>query len=1067
MRTLSLCLLAASTMLAQSPLGSVTGIAADASGALVPRAEVKLVSESTGIELRAITNDSGVYLFPNLAPGSYRLTASAPGFRPFETTPFALQAYRTVRQDIRFEVAGAAAEVTVSEAASSLVQSETSAISNRLGARQLAELPSNLRSVFNNAGDSGLIFQLMPLTIPGIVQMQGGAFWLTPGGTPNTMKLKVDGIDTTFGLFGSPDPVSQPSFESVEEFAANITGNKAEFGGLGVVTSVTKSGANRFHGGLFWFARNSAFDARNTFVAARPYQNIHNFGLNFSGPLIKNKTFFFLNWDQTRGSRAYLFSPSVPPIAWRTGDLSAVAGVIRNPITGQPYDGNRIPVSQISPVAQAVQRQFYPEPNFGAPTLAAANYRAAFNGPETHSILEARLDHNWTARHSTFGRYQFKRSDYDIPGVRGALPPQSTGTSENFRSMNFFTAGDTFTISPAMFNEFRAGVVALTSGATANLRGDRLLDQFGIRGLPARTVNGIPNLTIAGLSTVSMLLLNPVNDAHWQVSDNLTYIRGRHTYKAGFEFVRWLVNRYYPVESGTYGNFNFSGRFSGNAYADFLLGIPNTVLRNDPFPTQYFRYNDFSWFVQDDWKVTPRLTLNLGLRYEYNQPASARDGNIYSFDIPSGQIIVPDDQSRRSFSPFFPANVPVASGERLGLNSSLRRTDSNNFAPRFGFSYALTPDMKTVLRGGWGLYYNHYSGAVGAFLAAGPYAVSTTANNNIVNGQPIFTFAAPFASAGTPSALNLNAVTQDLRNAYTMQYTLTVEREILRDLAVRISYIGSRGNQQVYQRNINQPVASTTPFSGARRPYPQFNNIIFADNGAYNSYNGLQTQVTKRFSKGFQFSSAWTWAKQLSEVDDTGNADLNTAIEDAYNRRRDRADVYSVPRHLWQNQALWELPLGKHRFLKGWQLSSIFNVSTGHWLNPQFAGADPAGTSATGGRPDLIREISYPRTTAQWYDRTAFAPLANNIGRFGNAARNGIQGPGYVIFNGGLQKSTSLERLGTVTFMASFQNILNRVNYGVPNLTTNNANGGVITSTHIFPAAGSARTGQLGLRWMF
>jgi hypothetical protein len=300
-----------------------------------------------------------------------------------------------------------------------------------------------------------------------------------------------------------------------------------------------------------------------------------------------------------------------------------------------------------------------------------------------------------------------------------------------------------------------------------------------------------------------------------------------------------------------------------------------------------------------------------------------------------------------------------------------------------------------------------------------------------------------------------------------MQYTLTLEREMFRDFAVRLSYIGSKGNQQVYMRNINQPPPSTVPFSAARRPWPLYNNIMLAENGAVNSYNGMQFQVMKRFSRGLQFSSAWTWAKQLSEVDDTNNADLNTVIENAYDRRRDRADVYSVPRHQWQNQIFYQLPLGDNIFLKGWQVSSLINLSTGHWLNPQYAGTDSAGIGATGGRPDAINPIQYPETLTQWYDRAAFAPLAANIGRFGTAARNSVQGPGYMIFNAGIQKATTFERLGTVTIMATFQNILNHVNYGQPNMTTNNANGGVITSTHVFPSAGTARTGQLGLRWMF
>jgi hypothetical protein len=266
-------------------------------------------------------------------------------------------------------------------------------------------------------------------------------------------------------------------------------------------------------------------------------------------------------------------------------------------------------------------------------------------------------------------------------------------------------------------------------------------------------------------------------------------------------------------------------------------------------------------------------------------------------------------------------------------------------------------------------------------------------------------------------------------------------------------------------RNINQPRASSVAFAQSRRPYPIYNNVVFAENGANNSYQGLQTGITRRMSRGLQFNSTWVWAKELSEVDDTNNAEINTQIEDAYDRRRDRADVYSIPRHQWMNQALWELPLGKGKLLGGWQLNALINFSTGNWLNPQFSGSDPSNTNTVGGRPDAISPITYPGTLGAWFDRTTFA--APTGGRFGNAARNSVEGPGYVVFNAGVMKKVRFEKAGEVQIGASFQNLLNHVNYGQPNMTVNNANGGVITSTHVFLPAGSPRQGQLNLRWKF
>ncbi len=277
-----LCL--AALLLAQSPLGTVTGLAADPSGAPVPAASIALRNELTGVKSETQTNQAGFYTFANLPPGTYKLTAEAKGFRPIETGAFPVAAYRTVRQDLRFELQAATAEVTVSESVSPVIQVESPAINTGLTTKQILDLPTNLRSIYNNAGDSGVVFTMMPLTIPGVVQVGGGAKWLVPGSGATGVKLKVDGIETNFGNFGSPDTVSQPSMESIQEFTANILTNRAEFGGMGAITTVTRAGTNAFHGDIFWYLRNSALDARNAFAIRKQFQNVHEYGGTLGGP---------------------------------------------------------------------------------------------------------------------------------------------------------------------------------------------------------------------------------------------------------------------------------------------------------------------------------------------------------------------------------------------------------------------------------------------------------------------------------------------------------------------------------------------------------------------------------------------------------------------------------------------------------------------------------------------------------------------------------------------------------------------------------------------------------------
>jgi len=1077
-RTATLWLFLALAAHAQTPLGTVTGLATDASGSVVPGTSVTLTNQQTGVKRAVSTNTSGAYSLPDLAPGSYRLLAEAKGFRPLETPAFSVEAYRTVRQDLHFEVAAVSAEVEVSETASPVVEIDTPAVGTALPARQIVELPTNLRSVAKNSGDSGLISEIMPETVPGVVQVGNGAKWLTPGAGASSIKVKVDGIETTFGNFGSPDNVSQPSMEAIQEFTANVITTRAEFGGMGTVTTATKSGTNAFHGGVYWYMHNSATDARNPYATSKPFTNLHNYGGTLGGPLRKDRTFFFADFDGERGVAAYLFTPNVPTLAMRQGDFSAFAG-LKNPLTGAtPYSGNTILPPYLSLQALAAQSLFFPLPNYGTPSLTAANYRASFDGGETHRTAEVRLDHNLTARQAAFLRYENRKDDYYIPGARSPLPPTTVGTSDNVRRVNFWTLGDVATLSPNIVNEFRAGVVILVSASSANFTGQSVMGQLGIAGLPDRgSVNSLPFFSISGFSNNNINLLSPVNDGHAQLADNLSRVAGRHSMKFGVEQIDWFVNRYMPNNSGNpiFGSYSFTGKFTGNAYADFLLGLPASVTREEPYAAQYNRSRDWAGYAQDDFKAAARLTLMYGLRYEYNGPAYPLGGNQYSFDLNTGKIVVPGANSLRDLSALLPSTIPIETASAAGLGRSLRHGDGNNFAPRFGFSYQLDHAAKTVVRGGWGVYYSHYSENVTGDLATGPYAATTVSTNSVVNGQPLFTLANPFAISGTPGTPTLRAVAPDLKNSYAQQYSLSLEREIARDLGLRVSYIGSKGTGLAYRRDVNQPVAGTQPFSNSLRPYPLFGSINYADNGANSLYSGLETQVERRFNRGLLFRSTWTWAKELSDTDDTDDFELNTTIEDTYNRRRDRGNVYSVPRHQWLNQALYELPFGKGRLLGGWQLNTLMNVSTGNWFTPLVSGADPTNTNTTTLRPDVvIAPIPMPRTAGLWFNPAAFATPAN--GQWGNAGRGIIEGPGYVLFNAGLQKTVRLERRGEVQVMASFQNVLNHTNLGEPSaggsplpgqVVVNNANGGKITSTAIFPPAGSPRTGLVALRWNF
>ena len=414
----------------QTPLGTVSGLAVDASGGAVTAASVTLTNNDTGVRRTAATNSSGAYAFPDLPPGTYRLLADAKGFRPIETRAFAVEAYRNVRQDLKFEVASTSTEVVVTEAASAVVQLESPAVGSSLAPRQIIETPTNLRSVSKNSGDSGLISSILPLTVPGVVQVGSGAKWLTPGAGATSVKVKVDGIETTFGNFGSPDNVSQPSVEAIQEFTANLLTTRAEFGGMGTITTATKSGANAYHGSLFWYLRNSATDARNAFATTKPFQNLHNYGGTIGGPIQPRQDvlLFRFRWAEGRGRDSV--HPQRADAGHAPGRFLRLRRAAQS-LHRQPIRSTGIPsaVGARVPRRSRPRTNSFPLPNFGAPTLTAGNYRASFTGPEVHRTEEIKLDHNFSDGHRVFLRYENRKDDYDIPGARSALPPTTVGTS--------------------------------------------------------------------------------------------------------------------------------------------------------------------------------------------------------------------------------------------------------------------------------------------------------------------------------------------------------------------------------------------------------------------------------------------------------------------------------------------------------------------------------------------------------------------------------------------------------------------------------------------------------------
>ena len=502
-----------------------------------------------------------------------------------------------------------------------------------------------------------------------------------------------------------------------------------------------------------------------------------------------------------------------------------------------------------------------------------------------------------------------------------------------------------------------------------------------------------------------------------------------------------------------FGSYTFTNRFTGYSYSDFLLGLPQSTSITYVRPPQAARLWFLSGFIQDDWKISPRLTLSYGLRYEYDAPPVDQTDTIANFDRASGSLVVPNETVRsEDVNPLFPKSIAILTANAAGLpERTLRFGDKNNFQPRLGFAFRPFSGNRTVLRGGYGVYSDDIGGDLFGQLYGGPFRVTQSFTNNIVNGAPLLTFTNPFLGPGSLGSIDLAGIDPHLKNPFIQQWNVTAEQALTDTMALRVSYIGSSATQIVYGRNINQPVPSSIPFSQDRRPYPIFRNIIWRENGGNQNYQALSTEVHRRFSAGLEFQAAWTWAKTITDTDEVGITEGGPTLENAYDRLRERADAQYSPRHRFVSNAIWQLPFGKGRqmlnsggitdwIFGGWQLTGTFNAQTGEYFTPAFSGSDPSNTQTLGGIPDRIGNGNLPsdqRTIDRWFDASAFVAPPN--GRFGNSGKNILIGPGRQAVNLGAFKSFRITERVALRLQATFTNAFNHPNFGAPNANISGA----------------------------
>ncbi|MBI3681960.1 MAG: TonB-dependent receptor [Acidobacteria bacterium] len=1034
--------------------------------------------------LRTETNELGNYEAHNLVPGQYEVTVEAASFKKFVHGGVTLNATQVVRIDAALEVGTTQSEVTVSEG-SPVIATETATIDDARTNREILALPLNFRAA--NTSVIGVI-----ALAPG-VQVRGGADNFSIAGSRLSQnETSIDGI-STLGMRNHDVLVNMfPSAESVREMRISSVSNGAEYQGAANVDTISRSGENSFHGSLFEYHQNGAFDARNLFSTSVPFKVANTFGGSLGGPVMlprlydgHNRTFFFMDYEANRRASQAVLSPTVPTEALRRGDFSQVRGLTLRDLDGAPFPGNQIPRSRQNATSLGLGN-FYPLPNFGPPDLLSANFRGAFPASIKSDQFDIRLDHHVSSRHFLFTRFSFK--NLKNGSVSFTLP--TIGPSRETPHVRTYVLSDSFTLSPRLVNEFRVGFARQWRRIEGPFHGPTIIRQLGIQGLhpdlPDRP--GFPQISISGFTTLSQATFDNEFSGSGEFQEHMTYIRGAHTMKWGASVRLLRVTNITNVSgAGMFGNFTFQNSFTGNAYGDFLLGLPTTTQRIVARRRAEGFTRNWNFFWQDDWKVSPRLTFNYGLRYEYHPPFRDRFGNISTFDPITGRVIVPT-KGLANTEPVFRATIgdtPIVSAQEAGLPESLRRQDLNNFAPRLGIAFRPFRDNRTVIRGGYGVFINDLIGAVFGSLRNIHTASTETFTNRVTNAVPFLQFPRAFPDQIITGVADFRTANQiDMPNPYTLQWHLTVEREVMRNTGVRLSYIGSRSLKIVHQVDYNQPRASTVPFTKSQAPFPLWNTIFSRVNGQTAKYHAFQGEFDRRLAAGLTLQSSYSWTRNWSDAGDSN--ETGSLIEDSFDRRREYSNVEFARPHKWLTVWIWELPLGRNRrylshlpaaveqVLGGWEFSGILLFQSGYWFHPVFTGYDPSntnGTSRSGSfRPDRVADGNLPpaeRSMTRWFDAAAFVPPPRNAGRFGNAAPYILAGPGMSVWSASLGKGFHLGEQRRLRLMGSFQNLLNHPNLSNPatNISTPGSVGR-ITSTLGTEGAGS-RTVELSARLEF
>jgi hypothetical protein len=1095
------------TASSQSTFGSIRGVATDSTGASVPSAAATLRSLDQSITRSAVGDSSGAFTFENLAPGKYVLTVAHSGFATTNLNGIALEARQNLRVTVTLDVSTESTTVDVT-AGPDQINTEDAAISDSKNNALITQLPLNNRASTTSP--------LGALTLSANVQQDSSGYIALGGASSSMINFSVDGISTANVRQNGALQDAYPSQEGIAAVKVTAFNNSAEFSQVGDVTFTTRSGGNTFHGSLFEYLQNDMLDANPYGFSGKAPKHFNTFGGSLGGPVTlprlyngHGKTFFFFDYEGNRRATAVLQQFLVPSAEDRSGNLATSAAPPSPPRRSTPrrrrcWPTTRCPTSPGSPDTTT---------KTSSPSLRA---RMASICASIRPLARATRSMRVSAARTS------------APDFANPLLPDDVDSIHN-RSL---LVSDTFTITPRLLNEARYGFTNVTTSVNFPIQGSAASHATESLRRGHQPASADPRLSHVQLQRRHRLHAHrprqgrhhPV--AHPAVSDNLTYTRGKHTLKGGIDIRRV---RYFDLESfapefasDDFGSFTFDPTFTGNAFGDFLVGEPTTLYFAVSSPDVGGTATQYSFFAQDEFQLTSRLTLSYGLRWQVLPSFQEDGGNLANFDQNTNSIVVPDNlaayltqqnivSSNLAFQQSFNAcnlnqtSLPCTkyvTASQDGLPAGLRQTYKGNFQPRVAFAYRPFNDTKTVVRGGFGIYTMTNLGPLSFNNSGNPTSNLHVYSNAGTQAAPLIQFpnTAPPSVGVVYGGGGLDqGVDPHFRDPQSNQWSLTVERQLSTNNSLRASYVGMHTYRLSITEDLNQIPASTNAYdTGAtagtyvdtRAPYQNWTTLYSTFNAGESNYRALELEATHHMARGLYYDANYTLAQNQADNQGdnpsgfAGEVNYGVPIADRFHIHSDYGNQEGTRRHRMLLTGIYELPFGEGRamlnhhnllgnVLGGWNLNTVTLLETGPWLTPSISPSlDQSNTNVVNrgafARPDVVSTNFYKgQSRTRYFNPAAFAIPAANAGRFGNAGVGILQGPGTASVSLGVAKVFPITESIHLRFESTFTNVLNHTNFAPPATQIDNTSTfGQLTAATVAENAGN-RTGQLALRLDF